>query len=222
MRRMSAWAVVTAVLLALGIGVLVGRALDDDTDAASSTASTSTSSSSSSSSSSSTSLVDEATTESTTTTVKIVTAAPQTASTTTPTTRAPSVTTAPGSPATTARQPSNPACGSGTATASAKLAISGSGPPANPQFTYSGPVTVTNNTTKAIEVDSLVLRITSKDGTNEDVPVAGTAGTTITAGATHDFGFSHTTTREPRDDGGVSVLAFSYGPPNSTVNCGST
>jgi hypothetical protein len=218
MRRMSAWAVVTAVLLALGIGLLVGRALDDDdTEAASSTAATSTSTSSSSTSTS-TSVVEEATAESTTTTIKVVVAAPQTASTTTPTT----ATTAVGATATTAPQPTNPACGSGTASSTAKLAVTAKGTKPNDQYTYSGPVTVTNNTTKAIEVDSLVLRITSKDGTNEDVPVSGLAGVTIAAGATHDFGFSHTTTHEPKDSGGASVLAFSYGPPNSTVTCGST
>ena len=215
MRRMSAWAVMAAVLLALGIGVLVGRAVDDDEPEAASTRSvTSTSTSTSSTTSSSTSTTVASADGSTTTTVKVVTAAPQTASTTTPTTAA-------GAPATTAARPSNPACGSGTANASAKLVVTGEGPPANPVYKYSGPVTVANNTSKPIEVDTLVLRLSSSDGTNEEVPVSGAAGTVIAAGATHDFGFNHTTSHEPKAENAVTVSKFAYGPPGQTAVCGS-
>ena len=220
---MSAWVLVPAVLLALGLGVLVGRAVDDDAaDVASNSTSTSSSSSSTSSSSSSSSSTVAVTADSTTTTVRVVTAAPQTASTTTPTTRPASATPAAGATATTSAPPSNPACGAGSASASAKLAISGSGPPSDPRFTYSGPVTVANNTDKAIEVDSLVIRLSSSDGTNEDVPVSGAPGTVIAAGATRDFGFSYTTSHPPKEQGAASVSKFSYRPPGQSSICAST
>ena len=213
MRRMSTWAIVASILLALGVGVLVGRALDDDeADVAASSSSTTTSSSSTTSSSTTVASSDE----STTTTVQLVTAAPQTASTTTPTT-------APGATITTAARSSNSACGTGTANASAKLVVTGQGTPPNVTFTYSGPVTVANNTTKPIEVDALVIRLTSEDGTVEDVPVSGAAGTVIAAGATRDYGFSHTTPHEPKEEGsGVSLARFSYRPPGQSTICGST
>jgi hypothetical protein len=83
-------------------------------------------------------------------------------------------------------------------------------------------VTVTNNTGKAIEVTALVIRLTSKDGTVEDVAVNGATGAVVANGASTDFAFSYSTSHPPKDTEGTSLAKFSYKPPGGTTNCAST
>jgi cytoskeletal protein RodZ len=219
MRRVNVWLLVPAVLLALGVGVLIGQAGDDDSDTAASDRAevlgqqferdeTTTTSEETTTTEAETTTTTAAVT---TTTVQATTA---TTATATVTTAAPAVTT------TTRRPAGDPNCGSGPAGASANLTVSGSGPPSDPVFTYTGPVTVTNNTGKAIELTSLVLRLQSSDGTVEQVAVAGAAGTVIENGVSRDFAFSHQSKHPPKPDG-ASVSAFAYKPPGGTRNCAS-
>jgi hypothetical protein len=221
MRRISVWALLPAVLFALGVGTLLGRAVsDDDTTAASSGPRTPA-----------TVLGKRFTRDDTTTTTEAVSSATTVVSvpveSATPTTVAATTatTTATAAPAGTTPTTQSPAtgsqCGTGGASASVKMVVDGTGSPSNPSFTYSGPVTVANNTTRAIQIDTLVLRITSTDGTREEVPVNGAAGTVIEAGVTKDFSFSHTTSHPPKDEGGVDIASFSYRAPGASRPCAS-
>ncbi|MDQ1375594.1 MAG: hypothetical protein QOJ09_2932 [Actinomycetota bacterium] len=222
MRRINAWLLVPAVLLALGVGTLIGRAIDDGSSTASKPAGV-RSTSTTKAETSTTDTTDTTVAGSTTTTTAApapVAATPGTAKTAIVTATA--TTAKPASGATTTQAAtSNSACGAGSASTSAKLDINGSGPPSDPTFTYSGPVTVNNNTGKAIEVDRLEVRITSADGTVENVPVAGAPGTIIQNGASKDFAFSHTTKHPPKD-GGAQMGAFSYRAPGTTTVCAAT
>lgn len=206
-----------AVLLALGVGVLIGRAIDDDPTTAASRVPTEVQGKQFERTTTTTE--PDAADEETTTTTAAVTA--EATTTTVAAVAQATATTAPTRPSTTttARPPSNPACGSGAASAGLQMQVTGDGPPSNPRFTYAGTASVVNNTSKAIELDQLVLRISSTDGTNESVAVPGAAGAVIEAGATRAFNVSHTTAHPPKDKDGVSIAAFSYGPPNSTVTC---
>ena len=223
MRRVNVWVLVPAVLLALGVGVLVGRAGDDGNETASTTSSTVQTTTSTTEDTTTTSEDTTTTTSATTTTTAAAGAA---RTTTTVRASAPATQTSTETsirPATTTPgQPSDPACGSGTAAASAHLVVNGSGPPTSPTYTYQGPVTVTNNTGKAIELTSLVVRLTSQDGTIEDVAVTGAAGTVIATGASKDLPFSYSTSHPPKDTDGTSLASFAYKPPGGTRNCAST
>lgn len=224
MRRVNVWVLVPAVLLALGVGVLVGRAGDDGNETASTTSSTVRTTTSTTEDTTTTSEDTTTTTTSATTTTTAAAGAART--TTTVRASAPATQTSTETsirPATTTPgQPSDPACGGGTAAASAHLVVTGSGTQPNATYTYSGPVTVTNNTGKAIEITSLVVRLTSKDGTIEDVAVTGAAGTVIATGASKDIPFSYSTSHPPKDTNGTSLAAFAYKPPGGTRNCAST
>ncbi len=224
MRRVNVWLLVPAVLLALGVGVLAGRAVDDDNDTAAAKR---------------TEVLgqqferDETTTteaqslttepEATTTTAATAAVAPATSTTvraTTATPATPTVTTAAPAVTTTSRPAADPACGPGSAGASASLFVSGDGPPSSPVYTYSGPVSVANNTGKPIELTALRLRLDSADGTSQEVTVAGAAGTVIESGVTRDYNFSHQTSHPPKENG-ARVSAFAYKPPGGTRNCAS-
>ncbi|MEY2477964.1 MAG: hypothetical protein QOG87_3279 [Actinomycetota bacterium] len=222
MRRVNVWVLLPAVLLALGVGVLVGRAGDDGNETASTTSSTVRTTTSTTEDTTTTSEDTTTTTSATTTTTAAAGAA---RTTTTVRASAPATQTSTETsirPATTTPgQPSDPACGTGTAAASAHLVVTGTDPPPNP-YKYSGPVTVTNNTGKAIELTSLVVRLTSQDGTIEDVAVTGAAGTVIENGASKDLPFSYSTSHPPKDTDGTSLASFAYKPPGGTRNCAST
>ena len=227
MRRVNAWLLVPAVLLALGVGVLVGRAGDDDSnDAAAGRRTEVLGQQFERDETTTTTEAEETTTtaaETTTTTAAAVTTTTAKAKATTATTVATvtATTAAPAAATTTTRAPAgDPNCGTGPSSASASLTVSGGGPPSSPTFTYSGPVSVTNNTGKAIELTTLVLRLVSSDGTTEDVSVAGAAGTVIQSGVTKDFPFTHQTPHPPKQ-GGASVSGFAYKPPGGTKNCAS-
>ena len=224
MRRVNAWLLVPAVLLALGVGVLVGRAGDDDSnDTAAGRRTEVLGQQFERDETTTTTAAEETTTtaaETTTTTAAAVTTTTTKATTTTTAARVTATTAAPAVTTTTRAPASDPSCGTGPASAGANLTVSGSGPPSNPTFTYSGPVSVTNHTGKAIELTALVLRLVSSDGASEDVTVAGAAGTVVQSGVTHQFNFTYQTPHPPKQ-GGASVSAFAYKPPGGTKNCAS-
>jgi hypothetical protein len=221
-QRISAWLLVPAVLLALGVGTLLGRAVHDDTPAVASGKKTEVLGSV-------VTRPDTSTTETTGTTAAsepTTTAAPAVAAATTSTTAVQAVattapTTAKPATTTTTRRVADDGCGAGSAGAQAQLRITGDGPPNDPFFTYSGQVTVTNNTTKTIEVDTLDVRITSADGTVERVPVQGGHGALIDSGVARDFSFSFTTKHEPKE-GGAQMGTFSYRAPGGSAICATT
>lgn len=224
MRRVNAWLLVPAVLLALGVGVLIGRAGDDDSNDTASGRTDVLGQQFERDETTTTTEVEETTTtaaETTTTTAAVTTTTTAKATTATTAATVTATTAAPAPATTTTRAPAgDPNCGTGPASAGANLTVSGSGPPSSPTFTYSGPVSVTNNTGKAIELTALVLRLVSSDGTSQDVAVAGAAGTVIQTGVTHQFNFTHQTSHPPKQDG-ASVSAFAYKPPGGTKNCAS-
>jgi hypothetical protein len=199
------------VLLALSAGVLIGRALERNDEESSGSNDTTTTSEVTSTSSSSTSVA-----ETTTTVVSVpsLTASPTTVATTS---------TTGGSTGTTAttRKPNEPECGAGSATASAKIKVDVTGSTDPPTYTYSGPVTVNNQTTKAIQIDSLVVRITSKDGTVEDEPVSAAINSVVDAGASRDFAFTYTSDHPDKPDG-ISLVKFAYRAPGASHSCASS
>jgi hypothetical protein len=220
MRRVNVWLLVPAVLLALGVGTLVGRAVDDDGETAASKPTKVLGQQFERDETTTTAEETTTTTEaeSTTTTAAVTTT---TAKATTATTAKAAVTATTAAPAvtpTTRRSAGDPNCGDGPAGASANLTVSGDGPTSDPVFTYSGPATVTNNTGKPIELTALVLRLQSSDGTTQDVAVPGAAGTVIENGVSRDFAFTYKTKHPPKPNG-ASVSAFSYKPPGGTRNC---
>ena len=227
-RHINAWLLVPAVLLALGVGTLLGRAVQDDDPAVASGAKTEVLGEQI------TKDADETTTTTATTEAPAadaspaVGAAPTAAAATTTTTVvhttvATTATTAkPAAPTTTAaRRVTDNGCGDGAATAKGNFRITGDGPPNDPFFTYSGPATVTNNTTKAIQIDSLEVRITSADGTVERVQVPGAVGTVVQPGTAKDFAFDYTTKHEPKE-GGAQMGTFAYRAPGGSASCATT
>ena len=226
LRRVNVWLLVPAVLLALGVGVLLGQAGDDGGDTAAAkrtevlgqqferdetTTTEAEATTTTAAAETTTTTAASAAAARTTTTVRATTA---TTAATTVTTAAPAVTTTTRAPA------GDPACGTGPASACANLTVTGDGPPSAPFFTYSGPVTVTNNTGRPIELTSLVLRLDSSDGTSENVAVPGAAGTVIESGTAKDFTFSYKTSHPPKQNG-ASVSGFAYKAPGGTRNCAS-
>jgi uncharacterized protein affecting Mg2+/Co2+ transport len=215
MRRISVWFVLPTVLLALSLGTLLGRALKDDSTPAAAGKpkvlgvqitqppdSTTTSSS-------------EAKTTTTAASPGTTTATTAKAATTATTARA---TTAAATATTTTRVSGDPNCGTGSAAASADLAVDGTGPPTDPTFTYTGPVRVDNKTTKAIQIDTLVLRLTSDDGTVESVAVPGAAGSVIQPGATQTYSFKYASKHPPKQNG-ASIGEFTYRAPGGSKPC---
>jgi hypothetical protein len=215
MRRISVWALLPVVLFALGVGTLVGRAVSDDGDKAASSGpqTTATVLGKRFTREDSTTTTEPESSATTAVSVPVETASPTTVVTTT------TVATAATTPTT--RAATGPQCGTGGASASLKLVVDGTGSPSDPTFTYSGPATVANNTTKAIQIDTLLLRFTSTDGTREEVAVSGAAGTVLEAGVTKDFAVSFTTKHPPKDRDGVEIASFSYRAPGASRPCAS-
>jgi hypothetical protein len=220
MRRVNVWLLVPAVLLALGVGTLLGRAVDDDSDTAAAGRNTKVLGRQFERDETTTTSEDTTAEAESTTTAAAVTTTTVKATTATTVAGATATTAAPAGTTTTRRPAGDPNCGNGPAGASANLVVTGSGPTSSPVFTYNGPVSVSNNTGKAIELTSLVLRLVSSDGTSQDVAVPGATGTVIETGVTKDFNFTHQTSHPPKQNG-ASVSAFAYKPPGGTKNCAS-
>lgn len=224
-RRINAWLLLPAVLLALGVGALLGRAIQDDDTGQTASAPKAQVLGERLTAPEESTTTTELTTDSPAPVETTTTAAPATTATTaataTATTAKPPTTATTAKPATTTTTPARVAgCGTGAASAAGKFTITGDGPPSDPSFHYSGPVTVVNNTTAAIEVATLDVRITSADGTVETVAVPGAPGTVIQPGASKDFAFTYTTKHPPKE-GGAQMGAFAYRPPGGPTNCAS-
>jgi hypothetical protein len=224
MRRVNVWFLLPTVLLALAVGTLLGRAVDDNGDSTASSAGPTKVLGSVVTRPETTTTAATDTTETTVSDIATTTTPATVAASTATTVKATSAITTATTATTTASTPTTQrasvaGCGAGSAGVAAKITVNGSGPSSNPTFTYSGPVSVINNTDKAIEVETLVLRLASTDGTNEDVAVAGGPGTVIAPGATKDIAFSHSTSHPPKDNA-TSVARFSYKPPGGTRACG--
>jgi hypothetical protein len=123
-------------------------------------------------------------------------------------TAAPAATQTTSPPATTTVVVSNPDCGSGTATASVASQTFPKSNTASPDWETDATASVHNGVDKAIQIDSLTIRLFYGDGSSQDVVFNNAVGNVLQPGVTNNYSVAINTGKRPVQT--TTMQSFSF------------